>query len=155
MFIKLIRNKQKWSRYQGYYDAIKRFRIHCCNSKNVAYIKGKTIATGIVYILVHFYILYVYKWEQLKAFEDALHVKASIKVKIWSFFWRFPTKTCTSYSNNRMDISKGLTRKCPEAPFIVPDWGDKVDYGVGLPYRPVRLHRLVRQPYTIVDYIPQ
>jgi hypothetical protein len=30
----------------------------------------------------------------------------------------------------------------PGAQFIVPDWGDKVDYGIGLLYRPVRLHRL-------------
>jgi hypothetical protein len=29
-----------------------------------------------------------------------------------------------------------------EAQLIVPDWGDKVDYGIGLSYRPVRLHRL-------------
>ncbi len=28
----------------------------------------------------------------------------------------------------------------PEAQFIVPDWGDKVDYGIVLSYRPVRLH---------------
>ncbi len=25
---------------------------------------------------------------------------------------------------------------------IVPDWGDKVDPGIGLSYRPARLHRL-------------
>ncbi len=30
----------------------------------------------------------------------------------------------------------------PEAQFRVPDWGDKVDYGVGMSYRPVRLHWL-------------
>jgi hypothetical protein len=28
------------------------------------------------------------------------------------------------------------------AQFIVPDLGDKVDYGIVLSYRPVRLHRL-------------
>ena len=28
----------------------------------------------------------------------------------------------------------------PEAQFIVSDWGDKVDYGIVLSYRPVRLH---------------
>jgi hypothetical protein len=32
--------------------------------------------------------------------------------------------------------------KCPEAQFLVPDWGDKIGSGVGLSYRPVRLHRL-------------
>jgi hypothetical protein len=28
-----------------------------------------------------------------------------------------------------------------KAQFIVPDWGDKVDNGIGLSYRPVRLHK--------------
>jgi hypothetical protein len=28
------------------------------------------------------------------------------------------------------------------AKFIVPDWGDKVDSGMELSYRPARLHRL-------------
>ncbi len=46
----------------------------------------------------------------------------------------------------------------PVAEFIVPDWGDKVNTGIGLSYRPTRLHRLcgpVCQPYAGVDYIPQ
>ena len=45
----------------------------------------------------------------------------------------------------------------PVAEFIVPDWGDKVNSGIGLSYRPARLHRQrpVRQPYAGVDYIPQ
>ncbi len=41
---------------------------------------------------------------------------------------------------------------------IIPDWGDKVDFGIELLYRPVRLHRLaglVRQPYAIVDFFLQ
>jgi hypothetical protein len=33
----------------------------------------------------------------------------------------------------------------PEAQFLFPDWGDKGDYGIGLSYRPVRLHRLPDQ----------
>jgi hypothetical protein len=33
-------------------------------------------------------------------------------------------------------------RLTPEAQFIVPDWGNKVDYGIGLSYRPVRLQTL-------------
>jgi hypothetical protein len=38
----------------------------------------------------------------------------------------------------------------PEAQFIVPDWGNKVDYGIGLSYRPVRLHTLaVRYDYPM------
>jgi hypothetical protein len=28
------------------------------------------------------------------------------------------------------------------AKFLVPDWGDIVDSGIGLSYRPARLHRL-------------
>ncbi len=38
-----------------------------------------------------------------------------------------------------------------EAEFIVPDWGDKVNSGIGL-YRPARLHRLAgryKKPYTL------
>jgi hypothetical protein len=30
----------------------------------------------------------------------------------------------------------------PVAKFIVPDWVEKVDFGIGLSYRPARLHRL-------------
>ncbi len=29
-----------------------------------------------------------------------------------------------------------------EAQFIVPVWGDKMDYSIGMSYWPVRLHRL-------------
>jgi hypothetical protein len=51
-----------------------------------------------------------------------------------------------------------VLRLIAEAQFIVPDWGDKVDYGIGMSYRPVRLNRLAGRydnPYAIVDYIPQ
>ncbi len=56
----------------------------------------------------------------------------------------------------------GSTKKAlSEAEFIVPDWGDKVNSGIGLPYRPFRLQRLagwydlwVRQSYARVNYIP-
>jgi hypothetical protein len=34
-----------------------------------------------------------------------------------------------------------------EAQFIVPDWGDKVDYTIGLSYRPVRLHHRLAGRY--------
>jgi hypothetical protein len=30
----------------------------------------------------------------------------------------------------------------PVAKFLVPDWGDKVDSGIGLSFRSARLHRL-------------
>ncbi len=39
----------------------------------------------------------------------------------------------------------------PEAQFIVPDWEDIVDYDIGV----VVPTRQVRQPYAIVDFIPQ
>ncbi len=43
------------------------------------------------------------------------------------------------------------------AKFIVPDWGDKVDSGIGLSYLPTRLHRLAGRyttPYAGVKYSP-
>ncbi len=47
----------------------------------------------------------------------------------------------------------------PVAIFFVPDCmgGDIVDSGIGLSYRPARLHKAfgpVRQPHARVDYIP-
>jgi hypothetical protein len=44
------------------------------------------------------------------------------------------------------------------AKFIVHDWGDKVDFDIGLSYWPARLHGLAGQydnPYAGVNYIPQ
>jgi hypothetical protein len=43
------------------------------------------------------------------------------------------------------------------AKFLVPDWWVIVDSGIGLSYRPARLHRRkpVQQPYARVDYISQ
>jgi hypothetical protein len=41
----------------------------------------------------------------------------------------------------RLHISASACLQCcTEAQFIVPDLGDKVDYGIGLSYWPVRLH---------------
>jgi hypothetical protein len=40
------------------------------------------------------------------------------------------------YSPNSFSFRKS------EDQFIVPDWGDKVEYGIGLSYRPARLSRL-------------
>ncbi len=39
-------------------------------------------------------------------------------------------------------VSSVFTIVCgtPVAKFIVPDWTDKVDSGIGLSYRPARLH---------------
>ncbi len=43
----------------------------------------------------------------------------------------------------------------PLVKFTVPDWGDKVDSGIGFSYRPARLHRMegrydhrYKQPYA-------
>jgi hypothetical protein len=52
----------------------------------------------------------------------------------------------------------GFAATKPEAQFIVPDWGDKVDYGIGLLVVPTRQATQaggqVREPYAIVDFIP-
>jgi hypothetical protein len=53
-----------------------------------------------------------------------------------------------------------LMQKCKVAEFIVPDWGDKVNYAMGLSYRPSKLYigwhgGPGRQPYAGVDYVPQ
>jgi hypothetical protein len=37
---------------------------------------------------------------------------------------------------------KAFAAKSSVAEFIVPDWGDEVNSGIGLSYRPARLHRL-------------
>ncbi len=42
----------------------------------------------------------------------------------------------------RRHWSRLFLRVNPVAKFIVPDWGDKVDSGIGLSYRRARLHRL-------------
>jgi hypothetical protein len=39
-------------------------------------------------------------------------------------------------------VGSGVFPFRPLAKFLVPDWGDIVDSGIGLPYRPARLHRL-------------
>ncbi len=44
-----------------------------------------------------------------------------------------------------------LQRERSVAKFIVPDWGDKVNSGIGLSYRTARP---VRQPCAGVNYIP-
>jgi hypothetical protein len=46
---------------------------------------------------------------------------------------------------------------CSEAKFLHPDWGDIVDSGTGLLYRPARLHRPAGRydnPLPEVIYIP-
>jgi hypothetical protein len=41
---------------------------------------------------------------------------------------------------NLADFFTPLLKQSPEALFIVPGWGDKVDNGIKLSYRPVKLH---------------
>jgi hypothetical protein len=53
---------------------------------------------------------------------------------------------CSKISQSPISSSEN-----PEAQFIVPDWGDKVDYGTALSYRPVG----AGTTYAIVDFIPQ
>jgi hypothetical protein len=58
---------------------------------------------------------------------------------------------------NRKKKCKILTEKKPVAKFIVPDWGDKVDSGIGLSYRPARIHRLTGRydnPMPEANFIP-
>ncbi len=81
-----------------------------------------------------------------------INVYSSRPGRVWLVTSRLGTgKTITSFYSvyNPVIIQ-------PDAQFIIPDWGDKVDYGIGLPYRPVRLQAggPVRQPYAIVDFIP-
>jgi hypothetical protein len=43
----------------------------------------------------------------------------------------------------KLTMAKGCRAGPPaEAQFIVPDWEEKVDYGIGLSHQPVRLPRL-------------
>jgi hypothetical protein len=39
-------------------------------------------------------------------------------------------------------VGSGVFPFRPLAKFFVPDWGEIVDSGIGLPYRPAKLHRL-------------
>ncbi len=58
--------------------------------------------------------------------------------------------TLFSYRNARNSFLNYSAAK-----FWVPDWGDKVNSGIGLSYHPARIHRPVRQPYAGDDYIHQ
>jgi hypothetical protein len=66
--------------------------------------------------------------------------------------------------HTQMTGRRGKIGRGPVAKFIVPDWGNKVDSGIGLSYQPANARRLgyvgwrrrpVRRPYTGVNYIPQ
>jgi hypothetical protein len=46
------------------------------------------------------------------------------------------------YSNRSKDPDPYQTVTDPVGEFIYPDWGDKVNSGIGMLYRPARLHGL-------------
>jgi hypothetical protein len=56
--------------------------------------------------------------------------------------------SCLTYDST---VTKDALELNLVAKFIVPDWGDKVDSGIGLSYRPARLYRLT----TGVNCIPR
>jgi hypothetical protein len=45
--------------------------------------------------------------------------------------------------NVARQVARGAGDSLTGAEFIVPDWGDKVNSGIGLSYRPARLNRLM------------
>ncbi len=63
------------------------------------------------------------------------------------------------FSTSYYTLNVFLFRHQTVAKFLVPDCGDKVDYGIGLLYQPVRPCTYaggpVRQPFAILGYIPQ
>ncbi len=63
------------------------------------------------------------------------------------------TGTCES-AGAQGTKQKAVNLLYSEAEFIVPDWGDKVNSGIGLSYRPARLHRLAGRYGTAVMPIP-
>jgi hypothetical protein len=49
----------------------------------------------------------------------------------------------------------GLIKNSPVAVILVPDLGDESGYGVGLSYRPAKLHRLAVLYDNPTSFIPQ
>jgi hypothetical protein len=67
---------------------------------------------------------------------------------------------CESGQQTRIDtISFGNVKKCyldySVAKFYVPNWGDKVNSGIGLSYRPAGLYRPVLQINAGDNFTPQ
>jgi hypothetical protein len=56
--------------------------------------------------------------------------------------WTEHEQSNEQYIEWRMGASIGFVQLRTDAKFIVPDWGDKVDSGMGLSYRPAMLQRL-------------
>jgi hypothetical protein len=74
-------------------------------------------------------------------------ISCRINGKQSSFFSASKSPLILTITTNYKQIYRNSRTPLPgdantEAQFRVPDWGDKVDYGIGLSYRPVWLHRL-------------
>ncbi len=59
-----------------------------------------------------------------------------ILVALWSRYWRKNRVKCFLPRSNSWFFTEYWAMK-PLAKFIVPDWGNKVDSGIRLSYRPV------------------
>ncbi len=65
------------------------------------------------------------------------------------------------YLNKKRFTVKHLKKKTKKyhnyavAKFTVPDWGDKVDSGIGMLYRHARQHGWRAVTTTLFDFIPQ
>jgi hypothetical protein len=77
-------------------------------------------------------------------------------------YWRCKKGGDRKRLETMLVMMAGGAPTCPSAPvakFLVPERGNIVDSGIGLSYRPDRLHTQavgpVRQPCAGVDYIPQ
>ncbi len=78
----------------------------------------------------------------------------------WRSSWRNYIRICNIRKKLFIDWNKTAKRLpvlslvCYSiAEFTIPDWGDKVNFGIGLSYRPARLHNLAGR--AGVDYIPK
>ncbi len=97
---------------------------------------------------------------QLDADPDPIFtlVRIWIKLFLWSgsgYGFCGSWKWCESWSLQNK-LFGWMGSRNPEAQFIVPDWGEKVDYGVrSSAYLPARLHwRAGMTTLSIVDFIP-
>jgi hypothetical protein len=75
---------------------------------------------------------------------------------MWVFGWVYNERA-------RATIIHSVCFASSVAKFVIPDWGNKVDSGIGLSYRPARLHTMqcigwqagMTTLYARVNYIPQ
>jgi hypothetical protein len=76
--------------------------------------------------------------------------------EFFTVWWNMSLPTATVRVQSRGNVQfPALVITAAE--FIVPDWGDKVDYGIWVLYRPARLYRHAGRydnPYAMVDFNP-